>query len=138
MKYTHSIQEEDVVEETRDKYLYSCKIQKDGNEKDCFVKILRDEDNEPNEVKINKLLKDVKGCLTFFDYERDDNDYILYFDKLIIGLDDYIRYEGSTNKIKASILMECVKTVNRMHVLDIVHCDIKPSNVMIVKRRTKK
>lgn len=80
-----------------------------------------------NEVEILKALKGCEHIVQLVDYKISRDGYVKYerLDKTLLECIGYI----DANRIK-SIALDLMKAVTEMHSRGVVHCDLKPENIM--------
>lgn len=100
-----------------------------------FIKIKTVNTVSDNELNIHNILKNNKhnNLINIINYFRSDNLYVFVYEYFFS--DDLKSYYMNTNKPNiSSVCSQICDAVNFMHSLNIVHCDIKPENILMNKK----
>ena len=86
-----------------------------------------------NELKINKLLKSNDYIVKLLDNFVENNSNCLIYELMGITLLDVLDYYEAKIplNILKNILIQVFKGIDELHRQNIIHCDLKPENIMI-------
>ena len=122
--------------------VYSCKDYKDNQL--VAVKVIKNEKRFHRQVKkeieIYNLINEQKEkCSNVIPLNREfifrTNQYLV-FDNVGINLYEFIKKEHETTDI-LSFAWQIANGLSFIHNLDIIHCDLKPENIMLLNKRIK-
>jgi serine/threonine-protein kinase SRPK3 len=90
-------------------------------------------EDSKNELKINKLLKSNDYIVKLLDHFVENNSNCLIYELMGITLLDLLDYyeEKIPLNILKNILIQVFKGIDELHRQNIIHCDLKPENIMI-------
>ena len=90
-------------------------------------------EDSKNELKINKLLTSNEYVVKLIDNFVENNSVCLIYELMGITLLDLMDYyeDGIPLNIVKKILIQVFKGIDELHSQNIIHCDLKPENIMI-------
>jgi serine/threonine protein kinase len=90
-------------------------------------------EDSQNELKINKLLKSNDYIVKLLDNFVENNSTCLIYELMGITLLDLLDYydDKIPLTILKKILIQIFKGIDELHSQNIIHCDLKPENIMI-------
>jgi serine/threonine-protein kinase SRPK3 len=90
-------------------------------------------EDSKNELKINKLLTSNEYVVKLIDNFVENNSVCLIYELMgitLLDLSDYYENGIPLNIVK-KILIQVFKGIDELHSQNIIHCDLKPENIMI-------
>ena len=100
-----------------------------------FKSITEYEHNIFKEIFINKIIKNINIPLFYGLYFKSGKLFMVFQYINGITFDKFIKINYWNNKLIKKYLIQLLKVINYLHTRNIIHCDIKPENILISKNR---